>query len=53
MQAPESLEEDEDSGVETLRLSRTNAEIMALRDDKGADLVQVIGHFRDGYCGWG
>ncbi|MEP5730302.1 MAG: hypothetical protein ABJL67_13150 [Sulfitobacter sp.] len=51
IQAP--FAEDNSSGIETLKQVRTNEKIMAIRDRKEADLVQVVGYFQDGYCGWG
>ena len=51
MQLP--YDETTTDGREALQEFRLNEDVALLRDAAEADLVQMIGDFNDGYCGWG
>lgn len=46
-------DEQSTDGIETLTELRTNEGVFDLRGFYEADLVQLVGYFNDGFCGWG
>ena len=51
LQAP--FEETDTGGIVTLNQFMDTQAVKDMRDAVEADLVQLIGYFNDGFCGWG